>query len=116
MALALNLRLVDRSGVRAHFAQLTSARGAEMIAQAQARGLPVTADVAMHQLLLTDEALHGFPSLYHVKPPMRSATVRDGLRTAVQAGVISAVSSHPKPQDAHAHLAPFGEPETGLSS
>ena len=94
VALARNLLLVERSGVRAHFAQLTSARGAEMIAQAQARGLPVTADVAMYQLILTDEALHGFSSLYHVQPPLRSTADRDGLREAVRAGVISAISSH----------------------
>ncbi|WP_278397914.1 dihydroorotase [Stutzerimonas kunmingensis] len=116
VALARNLLLVERSGVRAHFAQLTSARGAEMIAQAQARGLPVTADVAMYQLILTDEALHGFSSLYHVQPPLRSAADRDGLREAVKAGVISAISSHHIPHEADAKLAPFGETEPGISS
>ncbi|RRV14343.1 dihydroorotase [Stutzerimonas xanthomarina] len=116
VALARNLLLVERSGVRAHFAQLTSTRGAEMIAQAQARGLPVTADVAMYQLILTDEALHGFSSLYHVQPPLRSAADRDGLREAVKAGVISAISSHHQPHEADAKLAPFGETEPGISS
>ncbi len=116
VALARNLLLVERSGVRAHFAQLTSARGAEMIAQAQARGLPVTADVAMYQLILTDEALHGFSSLYHVQPPLRSAADRAGLREAVKAGVISAISSHHQPHEADAKLAPFGETEPGISS
>ncbi|BFN25870.1 dihydroorotase [Pseudomonas sp. SCT] len=116
VALARNLLLVEKSGVRAHFAQLTSARGAEMIAQAQARGLPVTADVAMYQLILTDEALHGFSSLYHVQPPLRSAADRDGLREAVKAGVISAISSHHQPHETDAKLAPFGETEPGISS
>lgn len=116
VALARNLLLVERSGVRAHFAQLTSARGAELIAQAQARGLPVTADVAMYQLILTDEALHGFSSLYHVQPPLRSAADRDGLREAVKAGVITAISSHHQPHEADAKLAPFGETEPGISS
>ncbi|MGE6687351.1 dihydroorotase [Stutzerimonas stutzeri] len=116
VALARNLLLVERSGVRAHFAQLTSARGTELIAQAQARGLPVTADVAMYQLILTDEALHGFSSLYHVQPPLRSAADRDGLREAVKTGVITAISSHHQPHEADAKLAPFGETEPGISS
>ena len=116
VALARNLLLVEESGVRAHFTQLTSARGAELIAQAQARGLPVTADVAMYQLILTDEALHGFSSLYHVQPPLRSAADRDGLREAVKTGVISAISSHHQPHEADAKLAPFGETEAGISS
>lgn len=116
IALARNLLLVEQAGVRAHFTQLTTARGAQMIAEAQARGLPVTADVAMYQLILTDEALHGFSSLYHVQPPLRSAKDREGLREAVRSGVIGAISSHHQPHEADAKDAPFGETEPGISS
>ncbi|GAB6388545.1 dihydroorotase [Stutzerimonas marianensis] len=116
VALARNLLLVEQAGVRAHFTQLTTARGARMIAEAQARGLPVTADVAMYQLILTDEALHGFSSLYHVQPPLRSVADREGLRDAVRSGVISAISSHHQPHEADAKDAPFGETEPGISS
>jgi dihydroorotase len=116
VALARNLLLVEQAGVRAHFSQLSTARGAQMIAEAQARGLPVTADVAMYQLILTDETLHGFSSLYHVQPPLRSAADRDGLREAVKSGVISVISSHHQPHEADAKLAPFGETEPGISS
>lgn len=116
VALARNLLLVEESGVRAHFTQLSSARGAQMIAEAQARGLPVTADVALYQLILTDEALHGFSSLYHVLPPLRSHADREGLRAAVKSGVISAIASHHQPHEADAKLAPFGETEPGISS
>lgn len=116
VALARNLLLVEQSGVRAHFSQLTSARGAEMIAQAQARGLPVTADVALYQLILTDEALVGFSSLYHVQPPLRTRADRDALREAVKAGVIGAISSHHQPHERDAKNAPFGQTEPGISS
>ncbi len=115
VALARHLLLVERAGVRAHFSQLSSARGAQMIPEAQARGLPVTADVAMYQLILTDEALHGFSSLYHVQPPLRSIADREGLREAVRAGVIGAIASHHQPHEADAKLAPFGETEPGIS-
>ena len=83
VALARDLLLVEQSGVRAHFSQLTSARGVALIAQAQARGLKVTADVALYQLILTDEALVDFSSVYHVQPPLRTRADRDGLRAAV---------------------------------
>ncbi|MDH4582336.1 dihydroorotase [Pseudomonas sp. BN415] len=116
VALARDLLLVEQSGVRAHFSQITSARGAEMIAQAQARGLPVTADVAMYQLILTDEALIDFSSLYHVQPPLRTRADRDGLREAVKSGVISAIASHHQPHEPDAKLAPFGATEPGISS
>ncbi|OEC62051.1 MULTISPECIES: dihydroorotase [Pseudomonadaceae] len=116
VALARDLLLVEQSGVRAHFSQITSARSAEMIAEAQARGLPVTADVAMYQLLLTDDALTGFSSLYHVQPPLRSQADREGLRQAVKSGVIGAIASHHQPHEADAKLAPFAATEPGISS
>lgn len=116
VALSRNLLLVEQSGVRAHFSQLSSARGAEMIAAAQARGLPVSADVALYQLLLTDDALREFSSLYHVQPPLRTRRDRDGLRDAVRSGVIQAIASHHQPHEADAKLAPFGATEPGISS
>ena len=116
VALARDLLLVEQSGVRAHFSQLTSARGAQQIAEAQARGLPVTADVALYQLILTDEALSDFSSLYHVRPPLRTRADRDGLRAAVKSGVISAIASHHQPHERDAKLAPFGATEPGISS
>jgi len=116
VALARDLLLVEQSGVRAHFSQLSTARGAQMIAEAQARGLPVTADVALYQLILTDEALADFSSLYHVQPPLRSRADRDGLREAVRNGTIQAIASHHQPHEADAKLAPFGATEPGISS
>lgn len=116
VALARDLLLVEQAGVRAHFSQLTTARGAQMIAEAQARGLPVTADVALYQLILTDEALADFSSLYHVQPPLRSRADRDGLREAVKQGVIQAISSHHQPHEPDAKLAPFADTEPGISS
>lgn len=116
VALARDLLLVEQTGVRAHFSQLTSARGVELIAQAQARGLPVTADVALYQLILTDEALVDFSSLYHVQPPLRTRADREGLREAVKSGVIQAISSHHQPHERDAKLAPFGATEPGISS
>lgn len=116
VALARDLLLVEQSGVRAHFSQITTARGVAMIAEAQARGLPVTADVALYQLILTDEALLGFSSLYNVQPPLRSFADREALREGVRSGVISAISSHHQPHEPDAKQAPFGATEPGISS
>jgi dihydroorotase len=115
IALAQNLLLVEQSGVRAHFSQLTSARGVEMIAEAQARGLPVTADVALYQLFLTDEQLEGFSSFYHVQPPLRTERDRQALREAVKRGVVQAIASHHQPHEEDAKLAPFAATEPGIS-
>lgn len=116
VALARDLLLVEQSGVRAHFSQITTARGVAMIADAQARGLPVTADVALYQLIFTDEALLGFSSLYNVQPPLRSHADREALREGVRSGVLSAISSYHQPHEIDAKQAPFGATEPGISS
>lgn len=115
IALAEALLLVEQSGVRAHFTHLTTARAAEMIADAQARGLRVTADVALYQLFLNDQGLIDFTSSYHVQPPLRSEADRLGLREAVKAGVISCIASHHQPHEEDAKLAPFAATEPGIS-
>ena len=53
-ALAKDIELVAQTGARTHFGQLSCARSVDMIRQAKKDGLPVTADVSMHQLFLTD--------------------------------------------------------------
>jgi dihydroorotase len=116
VAIAQWLALVEETGARVHFGRLSTARGAELIAQAQAAGLPVTADVAMHQLFLTDEALATFDPICHVVPPLRSARDRDALRAAVRAGTIGAICSDHQPHEADAKINPLPLTEPGISS
>jgi len=115
VAVARDLELVAHTGVRAHFAQLSTAGAVAMIAQARARGLRVTADVAAHQLLLTDDALEGFNAMAHLRPPLRSAADRDALRRAVAEGVIDAVCSDHQPCERADKLAPFPSARPGAS-
>ena len=110
------ISLVEDTGARVHFGRLSTARGAEMVETAQARGLPVTADVAAHQLFLTDADLEGFNAMAHVIPPLRSAADRDGLRSALARGVIGALCSDHQPHEADAKINPFPLTESGISA
>ncbi len=109
------ISLVEDTGAAVHFGRLSSARGAELVESAQARKLPVTADVAIHQLLLTDAALEGFNAMAHVIPPLRSADDRDALRGAVAKGVITAICSDHQPHEPDAKVNPFPLTEPGIS-
>ncbi len=116
VALAKQLLMVEATGVQAHFSLLSCGASVELIKAAKAKGLPVTADVAMHQLHLTDETIDGFNSLAHVRPPLRSEADCQLLRQGVANGVIDAICSHHEPLSASAKLAPFAETEAGISS
>lgn len=66
IAIAKYLIMIEATGVRAHFGLISSGKSIELIQAAKAKGLPVTADVAMHQLHLTESLIDGFNSLAHV--------------------------------------------------
>lgn len=115
IALARDLILVEESGVRAHFSQLSCARSVEMIAQAKQRGLPVTCDVAIHQLHLTEMDVMDFDPYTHVSPPLRSQADRDALRMGVKTGIIDAIVSDHTPLGRDDKALPFGESTPGIS-
>lgn len=110
------LLLAEETGVRLHLSQLSCARSVEMLAEAQQRGIKVTADVAMHQLVFTEDALAGFDSRFHVRPPLRSESDRRALVAGVRDGVIAAIVSQHQPHDTAAKQAPLAATEPGLST
>ncbi|MBV0933297.1 dihydroorotase [Marinobacterium weihaiense] len=109
------LLLVEQTGVRAHFGQLSCERSVRMIEAARERGLQVSADVAVHHLLLTDESVNGFNAAYHLQPPLRSQLDRAGLRQGLVTGTIAAICSDHQPHDPIAKQAPFAATEPGMS-
>ena len=115
-ALRFWLSLVEDTGAAVHFGRLSTARGAWLVESAQKRKLPITADVAAHQLWLTDADVEGFNAQCHVIPPLRSAEDRDGLRAAVKSGVIKAICSDHQPHEADAKVNPFPMTEPGISA
>jgi len=116
IAVSRDLILIEKTGVRAHFCQLSSEQAIKMVARAQHDGLPVTADVAVHQLHLTEMDIGFFNSQCHVSPPLRTQSDLEGLRSAVKSGVIQAICSDHQPHDVDAKLAPFAQTEAGISS
>lgn len=115
-ALGAILALVEQTGARVHVARLSTRRGAEMIAKARSEGLPVSADVAAHQLFLTEVDVAEYNPNCHVIPPLRSQRDRDGLRIGVAEGVISAICSDHQPHEPDSKLGPFACTEPGVSA
>lgn len=113
--IARDLELVRDLGVRVHFGRLSSARSVELIARARAEGLPVSADVAVHHLHLTEIDLAGFDSRCHVCPPLRGLRDKDALRAGLASGALSAICSDHQPHEPDAKQAPFGDTEPGIS-
>ena len=114
-ALAQHLILCEETGIRLHISRVSSARALSMIIDAQKNGLPVTADVALGNLVFTDENCRGYDSLMHVSPVYRSEADRKALLAGVNNGQLSICSNH-LPQDRASKMAPFSASEVGINS
>ena len=114
-AVAHNLALIEQTGIRAHFCRLTSGRATRMIARAQYDGAPVTADVAIPYLYLSEVDIGDFDSQCHLIPPLRTVEDRQQLRDALQQGTLSAICSDHQPHEPDAKLGPFPATAPGIS-
>ncbi len=115
VAVARDLALVETTGVRAHFSQLSCGRSVDMIAESKLRGLNVSADVAIHNLLLTEQDIQGFNTLCHVLPPLRSESDQQRLRQGLKNQTISIICSDHRACGTDDKLAPFIQSAPGIS-
>jgi len=115
-ALAKDIELVAQTGATTHFGQLSCARSVDMIRQAKKQGLPITADVSMHQLFLTDRDIDYFDTNKLTIPPLRSQQDRDALRQGLKDGTIDCICSDHQPHNSDAKLMPFPSAEPGISA
>ena len=116
IAVARELLLVEQTGTRVHFCHLSTGPAVDMVRDAQSHGLPISADVAIHQLFLTEADVGSFDGFCHVRPPARSLDDRARLRAGVRAGVLASICSDHQPHELDAKLNPFSETEPGISA
>jgi dihydroorotase len=115
IALATILALVRETGVRVHVCRLSCAESVALVRAAKGEGLPVTCDVAIHHLHLSDIDIGWFASDARLVPPLRSTGDRAALRAAAADGTIDVVCSDHAPVDDDGKQVPFGEAEPGAT-
>jgi dihydroorotase len=115
VAVAQTLSLMELTGTRVHFCRLSAAGSVRLLRQAKQSGLPVSADVAAHQLFLTETDLMDYNPLCHVIPPLRAEADRVALLEGLADGTIDAICSDHQPHEADAKMAPFQQTEPGIA-
>jgi dihydroorotase len=115
IALQTILELVRATRSRVHLARLSSAAGVALVRAAKAEGLPVTADVSINSLHLTDVDIGYFNADLRLDPPLRQGADRDALRMALADGTIDALVSDHNPVAEDMKNLPFGEAEPGAT-
>jgi dihydroorotase len=116
VAVAQTLALASHTGARVHICRLSARLSVRLIRQAKESGVDVTADVAAHQLFLTEVDVADFNPLCHVMPPLRSTRDQAALREGLADGTIDAICSDHQPHELDAKLAPFQQTAPGISA
>lgn len=111
--IARDCMLAEYTGGRLHVAHVSTAGAVEIIRQAKARGVNVTAEVTPHHLTLTDEAVRSFSSSTKVNPPLRTITDIEALAAGLADGTIDVIATDHAPhafedKDVEYKYAPFG--------
>ena len=99
-----------------HFMTISTAGAVDQIKRAKKRGLQVTCDVAIANLVWNDTALVNFDSNYKVTPPLRSEKDRKALIKGVKDGVIDCIVTNHSPQNIEEKHCEFDLASFGQSS
>lgn len=115
VALHTILELVRSTGARVHLCRLSSRAGVALVRAAKAEGLPVTADVSINSLHLTDVDIGFFNPDMRLVPPLRQGADREALRQGLADGTLDALVSDHNPVADDMKQLPFGEAEPGAT-
>ena len=114
-----DLKLLEYSGIKSehsllHFSTISTMQSVNLIREAKAKGLPISCDIAAHQLAFTDESLVDFDTNLKVSPPFRSKQDVDALIEGLKDGTIDIVVSDHNPLDAEHKNVEFDVADFGV--
>jgi len=113
MIVERDIRLVELTGARYHFGQISCRASLEAIVAAKRNGLPITCGVAAHHLALNELDVGPYYTFMKVKPPLRSEADRAAMVEGVASGEIDVIVSSHDPQAADTKRLPFAQAAFG---
>jgi dihydroorotase len=111
---ARDVQLAGLTGSRVHVCHVSTAETVEVIRWAKQRGLPVTAEVTPHHLLLTTDEVVGYDPTFKVNPPLRPAEDVLAVRDALTDGTLDVVATDHAPHARHDKEHAFAEAAPGM--
>jgi dihydroorotase len=108
-----DIRLVELTGARYHFGQISTRAALEAVVAAKASGLPITCGVSAHHLTLNELDVGAYLTFRKVKPPLRAESDRLAMVEGVASGQIHVIVSSHDPQAADTKRQTFAQAAFG---
>ncbi|MBT4701305.1 MAG: amidohydrolase family protein, partial [Rhodospirillaceae bacterium] len=108
-----DIRLVEMTGGRVHFAHISTSESVDVIRRAKDRGLDITCDTAPPYFALNETAVGDYRTFSKLSPPLRSEEDRMAIVAGIKDGTIDAIASDHSPQDEESKRLPFQQAAFG---
>lgn len=113
--IARDALLADFTGGHVHVCHISTAKAVDIVRQAKAQGVPITAEASPHHWTLTDEAVDesGFDTHMKMHPPLRTAADVEAIKEGLRDGTIDVIATDHAPhasfeKEVEFIAAPFG--------
>ena len=111
--LAREIILAETLGKRVHICHVSTKGGVQLLREAKARGVRVTAETCPHYFMLTDDVIVTYDANTKVNPPIREAedvaAIREGLRDGTLDCIVTDHAPHHRDEKSGEYnLAAFG--------
>lgn len=105
-----DIRLAHAAGAHLHIQHVSTAIGAETIRWWKERGARVTAEVAPHHLMFSEQDIGDFDTHYKMNPPLRTQADNEALLEGLKDGVFELIATD------HAPHTPFEKAQDFISA
>ncbi len=108
------IALAELTGQRTHIAHVSTAAATDLIAQAKARGVNITAETTPHYFTLTEEAIGDYNTNAKMNPPLRTEEDREAIRKGLQDGTFDAIATDHAPHSVIEKELEFDQAANGI--
>ncbi|MFY9814845.1 MAG: dihydroorotase [Dehalococcoidales bacterium] len=112
---ARDLEVAEKTNGWVHIAHVSTAGAVNLIRQAKAKGVKVTAEATPHHLLLTEDMIQKRGSLAKVNPPLRTEADRQALVAGIKDGTIDIIATDHAPHTMQEKQRPYADAPAGIS-
>ena len=109
-----DIELAKYTDAPIHFSHISSKASIDIIKKAKKQGVAVTCDVAIANLIYTDEALVNFDSNFKLNPPLRSKADQKALWDGLLDGTIDCIVTDHCPEDTEHKVVEFEYASKGM--
>jgi dihydroorotase len=109
-----DLALARLTGATVHFQHLSTARSVQLVREARAAGVRVTAEATPHHFTLTHAACAGYDAVFKVNPPLRTGEDVEAVKAGLADGALDAIATDHAPHAPNTKELPFDQAPPGM--